>query len=201
MMAMERAWQMLVYTMLMLSAYLRPGEGLGLRRGDVIAPGSANGRWSLLLFPEERQDRSKTGAKDDSLLLDTSWCRWLPLAMQALKQGPPEESLFSFNYHDYVVMFKQVRDRLQIKDLVPYQARHSGPSIDRARNLRSLDEVARWGRWQSPASVQRYERPARLGQTEQSFSQAQRRVFDFAERHLEELVYGRVEGSALPALP
>lgn len=200
MMAAEEAWQMMVYTMLMLSAYLRPGEGLGIRRGDVIAPGSANTRWSLLLFPEERADRSKTGAKDDSLLLDTPWCPWLPIAMRALREGDAESSLFSFNYRDYVSMFKRMRDKLQIKDLVPYQARHSGPSIDRARSLRSLDEVARRGRWQSPASVQRYERHARLGQTEQSFSRGQRRVFDFAERHLEALVLGRIKADVLPSL-
>ena len=191
-------WEMGVYVMLMLCAYLRPGEGLKLRCGDLIAPTPERPDcWSLLLFPQERGDRSKTGALDDSILLDTPWCRWMGAALQMVAQGSSEAAVFSFDYVAFVKVFKKTSELLGLRDLVPYQARHSGPSIDRSRQLRSLDEISRRGRWQSAKSVQRYERHARLGQTLQNFSGQQRRCFDFAERHLEELLGGRVSLGAL----
>ena len=47
---------------------------------------------------------------------------------------------------------------------VPYQARHGGPSEDRAARLRSLFEVMKRGRWLSEGSVRRYEKHGKLGE-------------------------------------
>ena len=189
---------MAVYLMLMLSAYLRPGEGLTIRRGDLIQPFSGSkGCWALLLFPQERTARSKTGTRDDSLMLDAPWCMWMNQVIALLAQGPREEIVFGFSYADFLIAFARAKLMLQLTDLVPYQARHSGPSIDRARGLRTLAEIMRRGRWQAHSSVQRYERHTRLGQTQQSFSAKQARAFSFAERHLGDMILGRLPVSAL----
>lgn len=47
--------------------------------------------------------------------------------------------------------------------LVPYSWRHSGPSIDRAKGLRSQLETAKRGRWKNPKSTARYEKASSLG--------------------------------------
>ena len=134
--------------------------------------------------------RSKTGAKDDSLLLDTPWCLWLNRLVQTMAEGPPEESVFNFCYGHYLTEFKAAVTVTGLAGLVPYQARHSGPSIDRSRGIRSLAEVARRGRWQSPASIRRFERHARLGQMAQSFTPRQLLSFAQAEKHLGDMLLG-----------
>ena len=189
---------MAMMTVLMVCAYLRPGECLTVRRGDLIRPMASSGSyWSLLLFPEERPERSKVGAKDDSLLFGTPWCPWLNQVAAALQAGEANDSVFSFTYLDYVREFQFAKNLLDIKDLVPYCGRHSGPSIDRAKRLRSLEEIARRGRWASSASVQRYERHARLSHTEGLLTARQRRICNFAESHLEAVVFGKVAPSTL----
>ena len=143
---------MAVQTMPMLCAYLRPGEAHDIRVGGVTSPAADQpGVWS--------------GARDDSVLLDSAWCPWLGEAMRRMARGPSERRLFDYNYPAYVKAFQEARPALKLDELAPYQARHSGPPIDRARRLRSQEEVARRGRWQSPASVQRYKGAARRGQT------------------------------------
>ena len=47
------------------------------------------------------------------------------------------------------------------KNVTPCQARHSGPSIDRATNVRPLSECKSRGQWRTDQSVQRYEKSAR----------------------------------------
>ena len=53
-------------------------------------------------------------------------------------------------------------------NLSPYQTRHSGPSIDRAKKLRTLHEVQKRGNWRSTTSVLRYEKAGRLSKLPES---------------------------------
>ena len=89
-------------------------------------------------------------------------------------------------------------DRLGLKDVAPYQARHSGASIDQARAARSLMETKKRGRWASDNSARRYERHARLGHSASLLSPAQRVCTEFAERHFGELISGRLSPGRLP---
>ena len=173
--------------------------GWTLRRGDLIPPsfGSAS-CWSLLLFPEERKLRSKTGAKDDSLLLDTPWCRWLTEIVKEMAVGDSEELVFPFAYDEYLKVFKRARLALRAPTLVPYQARHSGPSENRAKGVRDLAEIQRRGRWASTASAQQYKRQARLGQTSLAVNKEQIYTFSVVKEHLEAVVRGNVLPGALP---
>ena len=41
-------------------------------------------------------------------------------------------------------------------DAPPHSARHTGASVDLARNYRTLDQVKRRGRWSADKSVERY---------------------------------------------
>ena len=199
--AQKRQWAMALYVLLLVSTYMRPGEGLQLRRGDLIppAPGVLT-TWSILLFPQERVASSKTLAKDDSLIMDSPLMKWWDQVLPALAVGDPKEKVWPFSYADFVPVFKEVAAEIGLPSLVPYQARHSGASIDIAGRHRSLAEVQRRGRWKTLASVQRYERHAQLGKSESSLSDRQKFVFQFALDHLPALILGRLSPEQLPTL-
>ena len=200
-MAQNGHWAMALYTLLLVCTYMRPGEALQLRRGDLVppAPGVLTS-WSILLFPQERMAMSKTLAQDDSLIMDASWMKWWDKVLPVMAQGDDKERIFKFGYPDYIPVFKEAAKDLGLPNLVPYQARHSGASIDIAGRHRSLAEVQRRGRWKTLASVQRYERHAQLGKSAASLSTRQRFVFQFALEHLEALVLGRRSPEQLPTL-
>ena len=200
-MAAAGHWSMALYTLLLVSTYMRPGEGLQLRKGDLIPP--APGvlvHWSILLFPQERVPASKTLAKDDSLVVDSAWFKLWDKVLPVLSKGAPSSKVWPFSYEHFIPVFKQAAAAIGLPDLVPYQARHSGASVDAAGRHRTLPEIQRRGRWKTLASVQRYERHAQLGKSAASLSDRQVFVFQFALDHLEELILGRLQPEQLPTL-
>ena len=199
--AQRQQWAMALYVLLLVTTYMRPGEGLQLRRGDLIppAPGVLTS-WSILVFPQERSASSKTLTKHDSLIVDSPLMKWWEQVMPVLAAGDPEEKVWPFSYGDFVPVFKEVAAEIGLPSLVPYQARHSGASIDIAGRHRSLAEVQRRGRWKTLASVQRYERHAQLGKSESSLSDRQKFVFQFALDNLPGLILGRLSPEQPPTL-
>lgn len=119
----------------------------------------------------ETSDISKTGTKDDSVLLDSSWLAFLSPLLEELSKGDKLENVWNFNYPQYLSVFHQCCLELKV-DAVPYQARHSGPSIDRAANSRTQEEVRKRGGWLARQSVARYEKAGRLAATWQKLPSA-----------------------------
>jgi integrase len=120
-----------------LNCYFRPGEALEIKVEDIIQPTRREaGPMSIIIFPKERQRASKTGYMDNSCLLDCTWMTWLPFAISAYlaETGKTHGYLFEFNYPQFSSAFMTACRRLNIKDVVPYQWRHSGASIDRQKN-------------------------------------------------------------------
>lgn len=79
------------------SAYLRPGELLGMRAQDLVAPlprmGTGYEHWSLILgstsVPHPRP--AKIGILDDALILDHEVLSWMGAPLDALiraRKGP-----------------------------------------------------------------------------------------------------------------
>ena len=158
-------WLMAIYLCWMLACYTRPKELLSVQVQDLQrpVPGVSN-HWHINLFPESRTNRSKVLASDDSLELSCAWMPFLAQTAEVLAQGPKTSLLFNFTYADFLVQWKATGKRLGLT-AVPYQARHSGPSIDAARGLRTRIEIKTRGRWSSDKSVLRYEKKARLMQS------------------------------------
>ncbi|MBM3947591.1 MAG: hypothetical protein FJ315_09395 [SAR202 cluster bacterium] len=181
---------MAVAIMLALSAYLRPSELLRLTGESLVAPSSACPHWCLLLHPSEGSARSKTRTADDSIILDSAYTAWMSPVFEVLKKERRQQRLFSFDYPSLLAGIKRATAYWKCGAIVPYQWRHSGPSIDRALKLRSLDEVQKRGRWQSSKSVARYEKGARLGVMWNELDEETKERFMFCERHLGELVLG-----------
>ena len=137
---------------------------------DVVAPG-------------KKAHRSKTGESDERVVLDNPRIKFLEPILEALHNKSPQLHIVDMQYPAFHRLFTQASRDLGL-DLVPYLARHSGASIDRATGFRSLAEVQRMGRWQAPRSVRRYEKMGRLNDTWRSLSVKQQSYFELYERSL-----------------
>ena len=153
---------MAVYLVWLVATYMRPNEPLKILKGDVVQPvANVSREWLVNLFPEERDDRSKTYAANDSVSLHVSWAPWFQDLLPALVKGRADEPVFDFSYPTFLEIFMKALRRLGLPPVVPYEARRSVPAIDVSRNLRTRQEVKERGRWKSDKSVQRYEQLAR----------------------------------------
>ena len=68
----------------------------------------------ILLVPQARTARSKTGEADDTTILDSKRCLWM---------GPVFERL-QHRYAEYSLLFRRAGANLQV-DMAPYQGRNS----------------------------------------------------------------------------
>ena len=162
---MKKAGQtrMALFLLLSVSTYSRPSELFRCTTRCLVRPSrGALNEWALLLAAQEYETPTKTGDFDHSVALDSAWLRpWVQPFLEALKQQSPTAPLWDFRYGEYLDMFRQAARSLGL-DLSPYQTRHSGPSIDRARDWRSLYDVQKRGAWRAYKSVVRYEKHGRL---------------------------------------
>ena len=85
-------------------------------------------------------------------------------------------------------------------ELTLYQARHSGPSIDRARKERDMAEVKKQGGWKAWKSLQRYEKSARLANTFAKMTVHQKFFFQTCERRLADFMSGLAMEIPLPVV-
>ena len=107
---------------------------------------------------------SKAGEFDVGVELDQEIWKDLGPLLEGLRQLPAGRSLWRFTYPGFAKAFSQAALDLGLQ-VVPYQARHSGASIDAATRRRPLHEIKMRGGWRSDKPVARYEKSARLTQT------------------------------------
>ena len=150
------------------SAYLRPSEGMCLRPEDVIPPASGETlHTALVLFPFEREERSKTHDFVESILLDSEREPELGdlLVEQAERQkGNQMTDLWNFSAKEFGDTFRLAAQRLQLEKLspVPYMNRGGGVTRDALMKLRDKEERRRRGRWVGQEMVRRYEKTGRV---------------------------------------
>ena len=178
--------------MVMLCSYLRPGEALRLRRCDFVRPVPPHvPYWTLLVSPAEGYTPTKTGIYDAAVTMDTKWLPWMPQVLRALAQGPRDQTPWPFSYGELAIAFAKVVADAELPKLVPYQARHSGASIDRAGRHRTLEQIQKRGFWRSARSVARYERAARLASDYLRIPERVRLHCEDCEAALEATILGR----------
>ena len=133
---------MALYLLLLVSTYARPNKLLRIVRGCLVPPSpGVTSEWSLLLNPEEAKKASKTGADNEIIYLNSRWMRWVSDFYKVLREGDLNEPVFRFSYPQFGKHFNRAQTELQLNSLVPYQTRHSGPSIDRSSLERDMTEV------------------------------------------------------------
>ena len=104
--------------------------------------------------------------------------------------------LFTHTYPELVAQFNITRTRLQLGNLVLYQCRHSGASLDLQNRHRDHMELKKRGGWQCESSLKRYENAAKLNLSAARLLPWQVAAFRKADQQLEALFFGRV--AALP---
>jgi hypothetical protein len=188
-----------VLVIVMVDCYLRPSEMLSLTPSSFLAPApSGVASWVLLLFPAEGVDRSKVGEADDTIPLDSRRLCWMGCIYKELASRRPSDArLLGMSYAEFLVVFKRAAASVGV-DAVPYQARHSGASVDRAEGSRSLEACQKRGRWASAKSVKRYEKAGRLNQTWRELSAPLQAHCAHCANILEDVL---VRGAVCPAPP
>ena len=153
--------------MLQFLCYLRPGELVCLKRGQVVAPQSASftNHWAVLLAPEEEAVTSKTQEFDESVLID--WPGLWGLYQLLRRHVAPlsaTDALWTFDHKEYNMMFARVSELAEVNKLVPhpYSLRHSGASHDSLLRRRSIEAIQKRGRWRAASSATRYDKHARV---------------------------------------
>ena len=116
---------------------------------------------------------------------------------ETLHDQPSGTLALGFGYASYFKEFKKVATALGVPEAVPYQARHSGPSIDLALRRRTLDSAKKRGRWRTDRSLHRYEKAGRLQQVANRWTEVQRAHFNRSAELVEALILGR-GGAQLP---
>ncbi|CAK0843554.1 unnamed protein product, partial [Prorocentrum cordatum] len=146
-----------VLRLLMVDAYLRPGEAFRLTRGQIIPPRARMPKVTIHINPDYMKRPSKTGEMDEPVDAARPWRDSL---LVRLAQGPPSSSLWSFTAAEAKDMFERAVRELNLDGMMPvlYTARHSRASNDRFTGGIALQEVQRRGRWRQPSSVRRYEK-------------------------------------------
>lgn len=191
---LEGYLRMALFVLVSVSSYARPSELLRMRLFSLVRPvAGVTTSWALLLSPEESEQRSKTGEFDVNIAVDSPYLLpWIHRFFTHLKKGHPEEALWDFNYDEYRKEFSKAAEVLGL-DITPYQPRHSGPSIDRAKKWRSQHEVQKRGQWKSQKSVNRYEKSARLAATFDSLPLALQSHCRLCEQDLSEIMCGTLQ--------
>ncbi|CAK0908876.1 unnamed protein product, partial [Prorocentrum cordatum] len=186
---------MAVFLALAVSTYLRPSSLFRLRPGDIVKPGGGSRFWGLLMHPQERATPDNVGEFDLSVKLDSSWLLWLGPVLEKLQRQDPTKPVWQFDYPQLLREMRSTCDTLQLGRITPYQARHSGASIDRASNERSQAEVQRRGGWRQLKNMARYEKSARLGHRAQQHTAV---MVAYGEQCLRELEPALLWGRAAP---
>ncbi|CAK0886357.1 unnamed protein product [Prorocentrum cordatum] len=196
-------WNMGVYALFMLVTYMRPSEPLKLLKEDLLAPAHGlSASWICFAFRQGRGAASKTCATDESIDLSCRWVPYLTTVVAALRAGDPKAKVFNFKYSSYTRQFKIACKKLGLT-AVPYQARHSGASIDAAMKYRTRAEIKSRGRWKADKSVLRYDSKANIVESVDKLSASLASHVQRCELQLGPLLCGQIDPSAIapPVIP
>ncbi|CAK0851971.1 unnamed protein product [Prorocentrum cordatum] len=155
-------------------AFLRPGEALKLKKEDAVLPSAAGHKETCVIAAQQAQKgqaptrTAKSGEHDDTAVagLPGLGLSFVPTVLQHLhKPTKKGELLFeSLSLARYEMELKAAvaRCRLDRLGITPRSARRGGPSTAANRNLLSLGEIKKRGRWLTSKSVARYEKKGKL---------------------------------------
>ena len=173
----------------MVVTYCRLGETLQSMREDFIRP-----MHDVASDGSQRGVPSKTQCYDDTIELKNQIYPWITKVAVVLAAGRPSETIFEGRCGEFTKEFRRATRALGLKNIVPYQCRHSGASQDKAGQHRSVLEIKKRCWWKSDKSSPRYEKSGRL--------ESQLTYFEVTDLALEELIFGKlgVEDVLRPSL-
>ena len=167
-----------LYNATLLSTYLRPSALMSLATVDVVDPPPVTTNMSchfaLLVSPQDREGRTKTGDYDATVLLDDvrhqTW-GWVLAKMRVFMNEQFSDGdddsvvpLWPFQAKHFLREWKAAVRELNLGGIIksPYEEGHGGISRDLLLKLRSKEEAAARGHWKSASSVRNYDKAARM---------------------------------------
>lgn len=196
-----------LYLLMVWATCCRPGEALKIRKRDVVAPTSMCRHWIVILNsgkehpgsqrPEVRnrsQGRdvvrpSKVGESDEAITIDQPYLKNLgKVVMDYAHALQPHDLLFDFTTHDVTKAFNVCLNKYayyQMGICCTYQLRHGSASTDVLQGLRSLTDIQKRGRWQTPKSVRRYSNGGRVSQVFGNLTPFQKNEAHLAEKWMQ----------------
>ena len=157
---------MAAFVMIAFDTYLRPDECMRLRRRNIVPPvvgGNApHHQWGLIVNDAEAGVPGKTGAQDESVMVDTTEISWVLAAMKST--GGPDDPLWVFTVAELRDSFRDALEKLGLGGLhySLHSLRHGGASHDLLTKRRDLIHTRERGRWLCDASLRRYGKQTRL---------------------------------------
>ena len=143
-------------------------------------------------------------AKNETIDVNSRLFPWIISFMPVLAgtARESEQPVFPFTYQEFLVEWRAVLKTMPFH-AVPYQARHSGASLDAAQQFRPRKEIMDRGRWASQSSLIRYEKHARVAASLVKLPVERRVFFETADAQLEALFADRVVAASVvpPATP
>ena len=194
---------MALKVMLDHDTYLRPGESIDIRCKDVIPPVAGAGkqyRWyGIVVRDIVDQKPDKAGIYDNTIALNSPGREYLgDLMWQQVKIAKKtSEFVFQFTAAEFRKKFQAAGERLQLKNLHPYQCRHGGASEDLNSGDRDFQRVKIRGRWHTDQSVRRY---AKTGKIQKLMAQLSPRHLEFGRWSLKNIEQVR-RGQLAPRVP
>lgn len=178
-----------LYLLMVWATCCRPGEALKIRKRDVVAPTSMCRHWIVILnsgkeHPGSQRPEvgnrgtgsqgrdvvrpSKVGESDEAITIDQPYLKNLgKVVMDYAHARHPHDLLFDFTTHDVTKAFNVCLNKYayyQMGICCTYQLRHGSASTDVLQGIRSLTDIQKRGRWQTPKSVRRYSNGGRVSQ-------------------------------------
>lgn len=184
-----RGYALYFLMVLVWATCCRPGEALKIRKRDVVAPTSMCRHWIVILnsgkeYPGSQRPEvsnrgagsqgrdavrpSKVGESDEAITIDQPYLKDLgKVVMDYAHALQPHDLLFEFTTHDVTKAFNVCLNKYayyQMGICCTYQLRHGSASTDVLQGLRSLTDIQKRGRWQTPKSVRRCSNGGRVSQ-------------------------------------
>ena len=194
----ENKRDMALLVMVAFHLYLRPGEGLDLRKKNVVPPVRHAGRQfqhiTVIIRDQEDGRPDKFGVFDNSLPLDDKRVDYMGSALLAkAKTIPrPTDRIFSFSMEDFRKAFMKAGEDLGIASLHPYQLRHGGATEDLASKRRDFQSVKARGRWKTDQSVRRYAKVGRIQQLLAQMSASNKSFCKWSEMNMKRVLSGQL---------
>ena len=116
-----------IVLLLSVECYLRPSKVLSLTGQSLLPPAnSAVPHWVVLQNPQEKRQHSKVGAADDTVAIDSGRVNWMRRVFPVLAD---QRSPLHCSRQTTRVSSEISGGRQYGIEAVPYQMRHSGPSL------------------------------------------------------------------------
>ena len=153
-------------TLLGLDSLCRPGELDYMKVKQLVPPNAAAGakHWALLLGLMESDDPSKSGEREESVILDSPPFAWMDEVFAELVRGrEPDAFLFPMAEDKPASVWNMAAKTLKIEELLScrYCVRHAGASAFLLERVRTTADVKARGRWKSDSSMARYTKMSR----------------------------------------